>query len=211
MPKAPHTKTILITVIVAIALILIGTGAYLFLRGHRSDPIADRGKEQTMSTHVRPGASTLILYFSLNGTTEDAAQRIHRLLPGSRVERLQAKVPYKGYDDASSRGMREWRQNIHPALAAVPDISHYDTIVLGFPVWFEIPPKLINTLFDEEDFAGKTIVPFCTSSSTPMSSPMKVLRRLAAADHARIVDGLRFDGDETALAAWLKRVGLPAA
>jgi flavodoxin len=68
---------------------------------------------------------TAIVYFSLTGTTENAARQIQKRVPGSTLIRLEPQQAYGDYDSAVRRGDTERRQNIHPALKSVPDLSSY--------------------------------------------------------------------------------------
>lgn len=158
-------------------------------------------------TNTMTNGKTAIVYFSLTGTTENAAKQIQKRVPGSTLIRIEAQEAYGDYDSAAHRGDRERRQNIHPALKSVPDLSSYTNVFIGFPTWWAQPPMLIDTLFDKVDFSGKTIIPFTTSMSTPMSESMPTMRRLAKADNAKITDGFRYDNDNQALESWLRRIG----
>lgn len=152
-------------------------------------------------------SKTAIVYFTLSGTTRRAAEAIHTHLPGSALIELKLANPYKGYDDASHRGDTERQQNIHPALASVPDLSAYSTVFVGYPIWWAVPPMVIHTLFDKADFSGKRVVPFATSMSTPMEESMPVMRSLANAGHAHLTSGFRWNGDDRALTRWLSSLG----
>lgn len=104
--------------------------------------------------------NTLIVYFSLTGTTQGAAKYIQKQT-GAKMIRLQPQQPYGDYDAAARRGDRERRNNIHPALATnIPNFSKYKTVFICYPTWWSLPPMIIHTLFDKYDFSGKTVVPF---------------------------------------------------
>lgn len=168
---------------------------------------SQKGSSSAVSaTTIDPNAKTLILYFSLTGTTQQAAQAIHQELPKATLVRLEPQQAYGSYDDAARRGDRERRGNIHPAIKDVPNIESYQNIFIGFPTWWAQPPMLIHTLFDRYDFSGKTIIPFTTSSSTPMSASMPTMRQLAQKDNAKIIDGFRWDDDNSALHTWLRNM-----
>ena len=96
-------------------------------------------------------------------------------------------------DDSSAR----------PAIAgAIPDLRKYDTVLLGYPIWFGQAPKIIYTFLEAGDFSGKTIIPFCTSGSSPIGSSAKNLQSLAPG--ANWQDGRRFAGSASAtdVATW---------
>ncbi|WP_238333836.1 flavodoxin [Ligilactobacillus saerimneri] len=149
---------------------------------------------------------SLIVYFSLSGNTKEAAQVIQKDT-GADIFRLTAKDPYPAdYDDYAKRGDYERRHQIHPAIKnRILDWDKYQVIYLGFPTWWQQPPMIIHTLFDDYSFAGKTIVPFTTSMSTPMADSMPYIRKMAAKDHAQVVPGYRYDGDKQGMRKWLQR------
>lgn len=152
---------------------------------------------------------TLIIYFSMSGNTKRAAEQIHRYT-GAKMVRLYRAKPYpKGYSNYSRVANRERKNNIHPAIRKnIPNLSHYDTIFVGFPTWWQQPPMVIHSLFDTYNFRGKTIIPFTTSMSTPMSNSMPYMRKMGTADGATVKNGFRYDDNNAALRKFLKRNGL---
>ena len=152
---------------------------------------------------------TLIIYFSMTGTTKQAAQQIQRDT-GADIVRLRRAQPYpSGYDRMARVANRERKQNIHPAIQRnIPDLSWYKTVLIGYPTWWAQPPMVIHTLFDDYNFSGKTIIPFTTSMSTPMRDSMPTMRQLARDDGASIRNGFRYDNNKAALRRFLKTNGL---
>lgn len=152
---------------------------------------------------------TLIVYFSMTGNTKTAAQQIQKDT-GADIVRLRRATPYpSNYDRLTRVANRERKQNIHPAIKRnLPNLKNYNTILIGFPTWWAQPPMVIHTLFDDYNFSGKTIIPFTTSDSTPMSKSMPTMRRLVKADHAKIKNGFRYDDNNGALRRFLQRNGL---
>lgn len=183
--------TSIIVSIVAIFALLVGVGGQT---GH-----------QVQAASRNPHRA-LIIYFSMTGNTKRAAKQIQRYT-GADIVRLRRAQPYpKGYDNYARVADRERRQNIHPAIKQnIPDLNRYDTVLIGFPTWWQQPPMVIHTLFDDYNFSGKTIIPFTTSMSTPMSASMPTMRRLGQADGATVKGGFRYDDDNTLLKAFLKR------
>lgn len=152
---------------------------------------------------------TLIIYFSMSGNTKRAAQQIQRYTGADIVRLRRAKAYPKGYDNYARVADRERRRNIHPAIKRnIPDLSRYDTVLIGFPTWWQQPPMIIHTLFDDYDFQGKTIIPFTTSMSTPMRNSMPTMTRLAQNDGATIKQGFRYDDNNKQLRKFLQRNGL---
>lgn len=167
------------------------------------------GFGQAQQVRAASNNRTLIIYFSMSGTTKEAAKQIQRDTGADIVRLKRAKAYPKGYDNYVRVADRERRQNIHPAIKRnIPDLNRYDTILIGFPTWWQQPPMVIHSLFDTYDFRGKTIIPFTTSMSTPMKASMPTMRRLAKDDGAIIKSGFRYDNNNAQLRRFLQRNGL---
>lgn len=165
------------------------------------------GKAKTTKVGKASKSNTLIVYFSLTGTTQDAAKYIQKQT-GAKMIRLQPKKAYGDYDSAARRGDRERRNNIHPALATnIPNFSKYKTVFIGYPTWWQRPPMLIHTLFDKYNFQGKTVVPFTTSMSAPIGPSQAVIKQLAQKDGATFKNGIRYDNNNKQVRSWLKGLG----
>ena len=109
---------------------------------------------------------TLVLYYSENGTTKTVAEEIQKQL-GADIEAVEAVEPYTGDFGATiQRGNKERESGNWPAIKPLQKkIADYDVIFLGYPIWYGTYANPIVTLVKAEDFAGKTIVPFCTFGS----------------------------------------------
>lgn len=145
--------------------------------------------------------STLIAYFSYTGNTEEVAQQIAEQTGGTLVE-IERATPY---EDASEEGEEEINNNIHPEITVDLDsIDDYDTIFVGYPIWFDEAPMVIDTFLESFDFSGKTIVPFCTSASDSIDNSLHIFSELAP--DAVIADGLTAN-DEADIEPWLNELG----
>ena len=170
----------------------------------------NKKKNTNPATNPRPtNSKSLVVYFSMSGQTQKAAQEIQRLT-NSNIFRIQAANPYPSdYDGYARRGDNERRNNIHPAIqGTIPNWNRYSTVYVGFPTWWQQPPMIIHTLFDQYNFRGKIIVPFTTSMSTPMSASMPYMRQLAQPYNATVLNGFRYTGNNTALRSWLQNLDL---
>lgn len=118
--------------------------------------------QQTSDAHHRQ----LVLYYSETGATKTVAQELQKQLEAD-VEAVEAVEPYTGnFQETIERSRRERESGQTPALKPLTKkISDYDVIFLGYPIWFGTYALPIATLVKEYDFAGKTIVPFCTFGS----------------------------------------------
>lgn len=145
--------------------------------------------------------STLIAYFSYTGNTEEVAQQIADQTGGTLVE-IERATPY---EDASEEGEEEIENNVHPEITVDLDsVDDYDTIFVGYPIWFDEAPMVIDTFLESFDFSGKTIVPFCTRASDSIDNSLHIFSELAP--DAVIADGLTAN-DEADIGSWLNELG----
>ena len=98
------------------------------------------------------------------GFTEIVAEKIQKLTGGALIK-LQPKEEYPyGYDECNRRARKEYEENILPEISNLPaSIDAYDTIYLGFPLWYRSYPRIISRFIKSYSFIGKTIKPFCTN------------------------------------------------
>ena len=120
----------------------------------------------------------LVLYYSETGTTKTVAQEVQKQL-GADIEEIEAVVPYSGnFQETIQRGQREMQSGEMPAIKPLKKkIADYDIIFLGYPIWFGTYANPIITLVKEQDFAGKTIVPFCTFGSGGLNTSSDALKK----------------------------------
>ncbi len=152
-------------------------------------------------------SKTLVAYFSASGITEKVAKTLAQTI-GADLFEIAPKVPYTKADlnwrDKNSRSTIEMNDpSSRPEIAAKCDnMSEYDTVFVGFPIWWYVAPTIINTFLESYDLTGKTIVPFATSGGSGMG---KTNEKLApSCKGAKLLDGKKFDsrvsGEE--LAEW---------
>lgn len=156
---------------------------------------------------VDPGeSSTLVAYFSATKNTKKLAEYAQEHLGGDIFE----IVPKEAYTEedinyrTDCRAKREQDDSsARPEIAYTVDLKQYDTIVLGYPIWFGEAPKILYTFMESYDFSGKTILPFCTSGSSPVGSSAENLAK--SAPNATWLDGKRFGSNATKeeVGSWL--------
>lgn len=143
----------------------------------------------------------LVAYFSASGVTADAAEKLAKAAGGDLYE-IKPAVPYTKADldwmDKSSRSSIEMSdKSSRPALAAQDaDIAGYDTILLGFPIWWYTAPTIINTFLESYDFAGKTVILFATSGSSGFEHSLEDLKKSVSAD-AALKEGIVVHGKQS--------------
>lgn len=134
----------------------------------------------------------LVAYFSATGTTMDVATRLARAADGDLFAIVPA-IPYTSADldwrDKQSRSTLEAANpSCRPVIASrVEHIEDYNTIFLGFPIWWYVAPAIVSTFLESYDLAGKTVVLYATSGGSGMGKTASILR--ASAPGAKIVDG----------------------
>ena len=125
----------------------------------------------------------LVAYFSCSGVTKKLAQTLAGVVKGDLYEITPAQ-PYTAADlnwqDKNSRSSVEMRdKSSRPAISgSVKDFAQYDTVFVGFPIWWYVAPTIINTFLESEDFSGKTVIPFATSGGSSIAHSVRQLRKL---------------------------------
>lgn len=114
--------------------------------------------------------TTLVTYFSATGTTKTVAEHLAKAI-GADLAELTPAEPYSSADlnwtDHSSRCVHEHEDaSIRPAIDNAPDVSGYDVVMVGYPLWWEKAPNIVRTFLEGQDFSGKTVVTFATSSTS---------------------------------------------
>ena len=139
----------------------------------------------------------LVAYFSPTGTTANAAKALANAA-GADIYEIKPKVPYTRDDlnwrNLQSRSSLEMKdKSSRPELSDTnADISGYDTIFVGFPVWWYIAPTIINTFLESYDFSGKKIVLFATSGGSGFGRAVEFLQ--TSAPKAEIIEGEILNG-----------------
>ncbi len=131
---------------------------------------------------------SLVIYYSQTGATKQVAQEFASLLNADTL-RIEVQQPYNGtYEETIARCQKERAAGELPKLEALHiDLTQYDTIFLGYPIWFGSYAPPIAALVKTTDFAGKKIVPFCTFGSGGLGASIKKLK--AALPNAEICQG----------------------
>lgn len=119
----------------------------------------------------------LVLYYSQTGTTQAVAEELQKQLDAD-IERIEAATPYDGDFQATiERGREEMESGVMPELKPIQaNLADYDVIFIGYPIWFGTYAMPIATLVKENDFVGKTVVPFCTFGSGGLSTSAQALK-----------------------------------
>ncbi|MDE7336602.1 MAG: hypothetical protein K2N32_00605 [Clostridia bacterium] len=156
-------------------------------------------------------SKTLVAYFSKTNTTKGVAEKI-RELSGADIFEIDRKEPYpSAYTPTTEVAKEEKDNNARPELATyLPDeaIAEYDTIILGFPIWWHTAPMAVLSFLNYYDLSGKTIYTFATSGGSPISESTADIR---SNTKATVNEGRLFNrSDENTIRNWLDGLGLIA-
>ena len=134
----------------------------------------------------------LVAYFSASGVTAKVAETLSETI-GADLFAIEPKVPYTKADldwmDKNSRSTLEMKDPAsRPEIARVRDnMEEYDTVFVGFPIWWYVAPTIINTFLESYDLTGKTIIPFATSGGSGMGKTNEKL--MPSCKGAKLLDG----------------------
>ena len=126
-------------------------------------------------------AKALIAYFSASGVTARAAKEM-AAATGADLYEIRPAEPYTDADlnwmDKKSRSTIEMKDPAcRPAIAGgVQDMAQYDTVLIGFPIWWYVEPRIVDTFLESYDFSGKTLIPFATSGGSGIGKAEKSLQ-----------------------------------
>ena len=157
-------------------------------------------------------SKVLVVIFSRTGHTKPLAEYIAEDLNADLYE-IEAKVPYTDDDIKYYTNCRADREQNDPSArpeiaGGLPDVTGYDTVFIGYPIWHGQAPKIIYTFLEGVDLSGKTIIPFCTSHSSPLGTSAENLHPLAP--DAAWMEGRRFAIGTTAgeTSEWVKSLDI---
>ncbi len=155
----------------------------------------------------------LVAYFSASGETKKLAKTIAGVTGGDLFE-IAPQVPYTAADldwmDAGSRSTVEMKdKKSRPAMAGqVQDMGQYETVFVGFPIWWYQAPRIIETFLESYDFTGKKVVPFATSGGSGLGKTEDILK--AVCPGAQWLPGKRLRSGESAGAVqgWVDKLDI---
>lgn len=156
------------------------------------------------SPDAQAGGDILVAYFSHTGNTEAVAQQIASLTGGTLAQIGRAE----DYGDLQQEAEAEIKDGARPEITvSVDNVADYNTVFVGYPIWWDEAPAMIATFLSSYDFSGKTLIPFCTSASDPIDNSLHIFREICP--DAAIAEGLTANNDAD-IEPWLTRLGLIA-
>ena len=178
-------------------------------------PVTSGDASQPDMEPTATNGDTLVVYFSATGNTEEAAGYIAEITGGDLFA-LEPADPYTSEDlnwtNEDSRVVYEHDNPDARAVELVADTvdnwEDYDTVFIGYPIWWGIAAWPVDTFVEANDFTGKTVIPFCTSSSSGIGDSGNLLEELAGTGNW--LEGGRFSSGvtEETVQAWIDSLGL---
>jgi len=170
-------------------------------------------EEETVQQIIEPTSHILVVYFSATGTTRGVAEKLAEGLSADLYE-IVPEEPYTDADlnwnDSRSRTSIETDDlSCRPAIAdELPDLAPWDTVFIGYPIWWGDTPRIVSNFVEQADLTGKTLAVFFTSGSSGLGNSMKHLEQQSGA--GTWLEGRRFTSRTTAeeLVNWARSLGI---
>lgn len=153
---------------------------------------------------------TLVAYFSASGTTERVAKDLAKATNADLFE-IKPQEPYTrsdlNWNNRSSRSSVEMNnEECRPAIAEkVTNMGIYDMVFVGFPVWWYVEPRIIDTFLEAYDFGGKTVIPFATSGGSGLGRAAQRMQALIPGATVHAGGVLNGRPSQAKLAAWAQQ------
>lgn len=176
-----------------------------------SDSSSDSG-----STTVKTGdGKTLVVYYSATGSTKGVAEEIADQTNGDLFE-IQPVEPYTDDDldwtDDDSRVSKEHdnedERDVALVSTTVDNWDSYDTVFIGYPIWWGIAAWPVDNFVKDNDFTGKTVIPFCTSASSGIGDSGNLLEKMAGTGDWQDGERFRSGASESDVDSWVESLGL---
>ncbi len=171
--------------------------------------------EDTSDQTEGTGGKTLVVYYSATGNTESVANTIAEETGGDLFE-LEPADPYTDADldwtDDDSRVSQEYenedQRDVELVSATVDNWDEYDTVFIGYPIWWGIAAWPVNEFVETNDFTDKTVIPFCTSSSSGLGESGELLEEMAGTGNWQ--EGERFSSGVSSdeVSTWISGLNL---
>ncbi|MGN0941203.1 MAG: flavodoxin [Selenomonadaceae bacterium] len=184
--------------IAVIALFVVGYNIYYTPKVHGWFMMSKtrRTEDPSRTNHIgapfsRSGKKVLVVYFTWGGNTREVAQHIHDVIGGDVYEIRTVNEYPSDYDSCTKVAKKELEENARPELIGRNiRVDEYDTVFIGYPIWWYAAPRAVLSFVERYSFAGKEVVPFCTSGGDDLSETLDELKGLKAMQGAEFKDGL---------------------
>ncbi len=213
-------KKSMIVVIALLLIVVVGAGAYSLLKENAKNSELNNNGNQNSGTvlddennnndsndsdnnqNTTTGKKILVVYYSAQKHTEEVAKKIANNL-GADIFEIVPKEVYTSEDlnwsNENSRVSKEHadesKRNVELTTTKVENWESYDTVLIGYPIWWGIAAWPVSTFVKANDFTGKTVIPFCTSASSGLGQSGKLLEKMAKGGKWK--EGQRFSSTPT--------------
>ncbi len=214
-------KKTIVGIIAVIIILVLGIIGYFILTNNNTaenknqsnqNEITEDEQEKDTNETVTIEGKSLVVYFSAQGHTKAVAEEIANQLNADVFE-ITPKEEYTSDDldwtDDNSRVVKEHEdeslQKVELTTTEVPDWDSYDTVFIGYPIWWGVAAWPVNTFVSMNDFTGKTVIPFCTSTSSGIGESDKLLSQVS--NTGNWLEGQRFSSypSDSEIRDWLNQ------
>lgn len=170
-------------------------------------------EDQKTGTTILDSQKVLVVYFSYGGNTQKLAKEVYDQVGGD-FRRIEPEVAYPSGDEVYDLSKKEQDNDERPAIKDLDiDMNKYDTVFIGYPIWWYTYPQVILSFFDQYDLSDKTIVPFVSHGGSGMSGTEEDMENYLASKNVTVLDGLavsrnNIESDQgDTVANWLEELG----
>lgn len=207
--------------IVVIVLIVLAIGVILGFSVLNKSNNQDKQIENVVKNETEEVESTitqrnniLIAYYSRTGNTQTIANYINQAIGGDTFEIKTVNTYPEDYVEMKEIAKQEQEENARPELKSkIDNLDKYDTIFVGYPIWYGTMPMGVFTFLEQNDFSGKTVIPFCTHGGSGFGNSEEDIKNTIP--KANIIKGLSFRGDDveldetkTEVAEWIRKLDI---
>lgn len=180
-----------------------------------SSEVSSEAPVSSQAQDTGSGSSVLVVYYSATGNTAQVAQYIADSTGGDLFE-IQPVEPYTDDDlnwtDDNSRVSREHAdeslRDVELVADTVDNWDQYDTVFIGYPIWWGIAAWPVDGFVEANDFSGKTVIPFCTSSSSDLGESGQLLADMAGTGDWQEGQRFRSGASQEDVESWIEGLGL---
>ena len=212
------SKKVILAIAIILIILVIGLAIFFSIQGNNtnnpssSNIVSDEANNAVTDDNTNienENSRILIAYYSNSGNTKAMAEEIQNQTGGDIFEIRRVTEYSNMYQEAE----KEINDNERPEVADMPEnLNQYDILFIGYPIWWDTTPAMINTFLEQYDFEGKTIIPFCTHGGSGLSgTPNTIARKLS--NSTVITNGFslsrtRMETAPTEVDNWLKEINV---
>ncbi len=205
----------IIVLIIAVVIVAVAGSLVWFMgfnnkvestnNSNNNSNVNEENNDENTNDKTNTNKNVAIIYFSATGTTEKVAGYIKEVAGGDLIE-IIPKDEYTdndlAYGNENSRANKEQNDSkARPEIKNRIDTDSYDVIYLGYPIWWDNVPKIILTFLDNHNLDGKTVIPFCTSSSSSIDASLNTLKDYNK--NVNWIDGERLSTAKNEVTNWV--------